>query len=141
MGGGVCCLNALDGMYYVDHPNFSEELDKYIYSIATITYVLIELARYMGFSEIYLLGLDHKYAFSQLRDGTIVRNEGLKSHFSSENDKIDYAHVSQTWILDIAYEYADKYSREHGFRIFNATRGGFLEKFERVNLDDILRKK
>ena len=49
--------------------------------------------------------------------------------------------VASIWRMDIVYEYAEKYSREHGFRIFNATRGGFLEKFERVNLDDVLKKK
>ena len=40
--------------------------------------------------------------------------------------------------MEIAYEYAEKYSREHGFRIYNATRGGHLEVFERVNLEVIL---
>ena len=37
-----------------------------------------------------------------------------------------------------AYISAEKYSREHGFRIFNATRGGKLEVFERVNFDTII---
>ena len=36
-----------------------------------------------------------------------------------------------------AYEIAEQYSREHGFRIYNATRGGALEVFERVNFDDL----
>ncbi len=40
--------------------------------------------------------------------------------------------------MEVAYEYAEKYSREHGFRIYNATRGGYLEVFERVNLNDVL---
>lgn len=44
-----------------------------------------------------------------------------------------------TWELDLAYEYADKYSRDHGFRIYNATRGGFLEKFERVSFDEVVK--
>ena len=46
--------------------------------------------------------------------------------------------AAAVWEMDAAYEYADKYSREHGFRIYNATRGGFLEKFERVSLDELL---
>ena len=46
-----------------------------------------------------------------------------------------------TWELDVAYEYAEKFSHENGFRIYNATRGGFLEKFERVDLDEIIGKK
>ena len=30
------------------------------------------------------------------------------------------------------------YSKKNGFRIYNATRGGFLEEFERVCLEDII---
>ena len=30
-----------------------------------------------------------------------------------------------------------KYAQEHGIKIQNATRGGKLEIFERVNLDDL----
>lgn len=36
-----------------------------------------------------------------------------------------------------AYEAAELYSREYGFRIYNATRGGCLEVFERVNFDSL----
>ena len=34
-----------------------------------------------------------------------------------------------------SYQIAEEYSRTHGFRIFNATRGGCLEVFERVDFD------
>ena len=59
-----------------------------------------------------------------MRDGTIVRNEGVASYFSDNRlTPPDPSTASATWELDAAYEYADKYSREHGFRIYNATRG------------------
>jgi hypothetical protein len=37
------------------------------------------------------------------------------------------------------YEGAERYSRNHGFRIYNATRGGELEAFERVDFDAVLK--
>jgi hypothetical protein len=37
------------------------------------------------------------------------------------------------------YAYAERYSRDHGFRIYNATRGGELEVFERVDFDGLFR--
>ena len=93
----------------------------------------------MGFDEIYLLGMDNRYKFSQLRDGTIIRNEGVCNYFGEEAKEEPLPKTApETWEMDVAYEYAEKYSREHGFRIYNATRGGFLEKFERVNLDEVL---
>ena len=96
----------------------------------------------MGFEEIYILGADNRYAYSRLKDGTVVKNEGVASYFSETGEKMpDPSSAVSTWEMDAAYEYAEKYSKEHGFRIYNATRGGFLEKFERVSLDEVLSKK
>ena len=124
-------------MFIIRH--FSQDLCKGVYTIATVTYMMIQVAVWMGFKEIYLLGMDNRYAYSRLRDGTIVRNEGVASWFSDNGQDIpDPSTAGATWEMDVAYEYAEQFSRTHGFRIYNATRGGFLEKFERVNLDEIL---
>ena len=40
----------------------------------------------------------------------------------------------------IAYETAEKISRKMGVRIYNATRGGKLDSFERVDFDLIKKK-
>ncbi|MCI9078413.1 MAG: DUF115 domain-containing protein [Lachnospiraceae bacterium] len=139
--GDICFLHGWYQRKYLDNPGFSDDLTKGVYCIATVTYMLIQIARYMGFDEIYLMGIDNKYAYSKLKDGTIVRNEGVTSYFGEEKAPLpDPGTAVSTWELDVAYEYADGYSRKHGFRIYNATRGGFLEKFERVNLEDIIRK-
>ena len=39
-----------------------------------------------------------------------------------------------------AYKRAEIYSRDNGFRIYNATRGGKLEVFERVDFDSLFSK-
>ena len=139
--GDVCFVHSRHGRKYLDNPKFSDNLTKYVYTIASVTYTAIQLARWMGFDKIYLLGMDNRYAYSRLRDGTIVRNEGVVSYFMDNEQTLpDPTTAVPTWELDVAFEYADKYSREHGFRIYNATRGGFLEAFERVNLDEVLRQ-
>jgi hypothetical protein len=128
----------------LDDPRFSLDCEKIIYDIATVTYYSLQLAAYMGFEEIYLLGMDNRYAFSMQRDGTIVRNEGVCDYFGEESlgqEQPMPKWAPATWEMDVAYAYAEKYSREHGFRIYNATRGGYLEAFERVDLDDILYKR
>lgn len=139
--GDVCFLHGWYQRKYLEHPGFSDDLTKGVYCIATVTYMLIQIARYMGFNEIYLIGIDNKYAYSRLRDGTVVRNEGVNSYFGEENAPLPNPSTAvSTWELDIAYQFADSYSRKKGFRIYNATRGGFLENFERVNLDDVIGK-
>lgn len=137
--GDVCFIHSRYSRRYLDHPCFSDNLIEGIYAIATVTYMAIQIARWMGFDEIYLLGMDNKYAYSKLRDGSIVKNEGVISYFSDRECSIpDPSTAAATWEMDVAYEYAEKYSRKHGFRIYNATRGGFLDKFERVDLDEAL---
>ena len=37
------------------------------------------------------------------------------------------------------YEIANTYALEHGFHIYNATRGGQLEAFPRVDLDEVMK--
>ena len=37
----------------------------------------------------------------------------------------------------MAYEAAEKYTESKGIKIYNATRGGMLEVFERVDLDSL----
>lgn len=36
------------------------------------------------------------------------------------------------------FKVAKKYADEHGINIYNATRGGMLEVFPRVNLEDVV---
>lgn len=137
--GQKCYLHSWWSRKYLDDPHFSTDLCKGVYTIATVTYMMLQIAVWMGFDEIYLLGMDNRYAYSRLRDGTIVQNPGVVSWFSDNGQTLpDPSTAGATWEMDVAYEYAEKFSREHGFRIYNATRGGFLEKFERVSLDEVL---
>ena len=132
----VCYVKTYYSRKYLDNPQFSTDASKGIYTIGSVTYAMIQLAVHMGFKEIYLIGMDNRYAFSILRDGTIVENKNVTSHFAADTKQ--KAHPAATWEMDVGFEYAKKVSKENGFRIFNATRGGFLEAFERVNLDEIL---
>lgn len=135
----VCPIRSEPSRALLDNPMFSRECDKIIYDIGTVTYFSIQIAAYMGFKTIYLIGVDNKYAYSKLRDGTIIKNEGVVSYFAESGETIPAPSLaSSTWESDIAYEYAENYSKEQDFRILNATRGGFLEIFERVNLDDVI---
>ena len=132
----VCFVKTFYSRKYLDDPKFSMYASKGIYTIGSVTYAMIQLAVHMGFKEIYLIGMDNRYAFSILRDGSIVENKNVTSHFAADT-KLK-ANPVATWEMDTGFEYAEKISKEKGFRIYNATRGGFLELFERKNLDDVL---
>ena len=135
----ACYINTWHSRKYLNKPDFSEDITKGVFTIATVTYTMMQIARYMGFSEIYLIGVDHKYAIEQKRDGSVV-NTGVKSYFGKES-VVEKQIVASTWEMEEVYKFAEEYSRKNNFRIFNATRGGYLEVFERVSLDEVLKNK
>ena len=122
---------------YLDHKHsykrlntkFTEDVEKCIYDGYTITYSLIQLAVYMGFKEIYLLGNDCSYP-----------NDPKKQHF------MDFGHYDSSTLtardrIIFAYEFAYEHLKDRDIKIINATRGGALEVFPRIDFDTISFKK
>lgn len=106
---------------------FSDDCYATVYGGFTITYSLMQLAVYMGFDEIYLIGADCSYL-------------GQKQHF------IDHGHVTSTQSnltatdrLVASYTAAKQYCDNHNVKIINVTRGGCLEVFPRLGLEEVLR--
>ena len=92
----------------------------------------------MGFSEIYLLGVDHNFSKMVDKNGNVMEDKSIKSHFvdnyNSDIQDLGF-HVDEA---TEAYISAEKLSlQQKTFRIFNATRGGKLEVFERVDFDSL----
>lgn len=106
----------------------------------TVTMTCIQLAIHMGFSEIYLIGVDHNFAKMFDKNGNVLIDSSIKNHFVDDYDKgiIDQGfHVDEA---TEAYMDIERLSKKMGtFRIYNATRGGKLEVYERINLDSILK--
>ena len=115
-----------------------------IYDGNTVTYMSMQIAAYMGFKEIYLIGMDHNLPYYKTDDGKLEINDlSIAAHFyeGAENNIGEEAwrwRTTRPHVTTAAYQAAEDYSRQNGFRIYNATRGGKLEVFERVNLDEIL---
>lgn len=125
---------------------FSKKADRFLGDCSTVTYMAIQLAAFMGFSEIYLLGVDNSYPFQINLDGTLQVNDlNLAAHFYETADgnlgeRGSVGHRSHYDYVTFGYRSAEAFSRKDGsFRIYNATRGGRLEEFERVNFDEVMR--
>jgi len=110
-------------------PEFSNDFAVGAFSAFTVTYICLQLAVYMGFQEIYLFGVD----FS-------AHNISGPIHFC--DDKV-YAHgITRDYIFShdenlLGYLSAKRYAEANGIQIYNATRGGKLEVFERVDFDSL----
>lgn len=117
--------------HYVDfnsrHFGFSKDLRRGHFSTWTVTNFAINLAVYMGIEEIYLLGVDCSYAGKKPYANGIVDPKAMSQ---------DAAYRVQQKMMD-SYRYVKKRLDPLGVHVYNATRGGELEVFERRNFDDL----
>lgn len=111
--------------------DFSGDITKVVYTGKSVVYAMLQFAAYMGFSEIYLLGVDCNYAQPKMYSDNVTYIDH-KTKWSKEKLLQNGNQMLPQ------FEIANRYAKEHGFRIFNATRGGQLETFPRVELCDII---
>lgn len=131
-----CVVNTLDKPELLEHPKFSDDCSKILYFIGTTTYGMLQLAVHMGFKELYIIGCDNNYAVNVKKDGTRV-NTGAKAYFDGMKGSSVSQSVGFIWQFDIAYQAAQEFASKHGIKIYNATRGGHLEAFPRVDFDSL----
>ncbi len=133
--GDCIFLNTVGGKELLKACKFSADCNKVLYTAATVTYAMLQLAVYMGIQEIHIIGCDNSYGIERQKDGSII-NTGQVSYFNG-SDKKDQQIPAAVWQMNIAYECAKQYAESHNIRIFNATRGGHLEIFKRKNFDSL----
>lgn len=116
---------------YLEKQLFAEDITKAVYGGYTVMYDALQIAIYMGYKKIYLIGAD----FSYLGDPTAKGN-----HFydNKADDRRVVAGKPHIHITLAAMQKAEDYAREHDIEIYNATRGGCLEVFRRIELDSLI---
>jgi hypothetical protein len=106
----------------------------------TVTYLNLQIAAHLGLNPIYIIGCDHYYSgeSDSKRHGSLVTHEGHSNHFIANyrtpGEKVNSAPIEE---MNIAFETAARVGAKCGLKIFNATRGGYLEAFERCDFDAI----
>lgn len=116
--------------------DFSSDCAEKVYTGYTVTYAMLQMAVYMGFEEIYLLGMDHSFSVERRKDGRIIENKNVRNH-SEIMEKDRMWGVADMERVEKAYTAAKAYADTHGIKIYNATRGGKLEIFERITFDEL----
>ncbi len=101
----------------------------------------IMLAIYMGCSPIYLLGLDHDWLAHRGQDAHFYQGTTVGNHPGAHGDlaKWKYGRIlGDTLALWQGYEVLLEIADRAGVKIVNATRGGFLDVFERADFEQIV---
>ena len=111
--------------------------------VMSVSQLCILAAMYMGCSPIYLLGLDHDWLSHTGHDRHFYEGlAGLEKH-PEVRTLADWGYgtaMECTVKLWRIYEMLSAYARRKGIRILNATQGGFLDIFKRVNFEEIIKE-
>jgi len=107
---------------------------------ATVTYVALQLAYFMGFSQVILIGVDHSFKYEGTPNRFVPRTqEDDVNHFAP-----DYFPKGLQWQIpdllhsEIAYALARKAYEDDGRQILDATVGGQCPVFEKTSFEDMV---
>lgn len=107
---------------------YRDDISTGMYAFGTVTNIAIAIAIFMGYTDIYLLGCD----CSNLNHHVV--------NDVSDNDKSDDKAKQIQNVQLKGYRKMKKIADERGIHIYNSTRGGALEEFERVNFDELFER-
>lgn len=119
---------------YKDGPRFFTNIKEGVWQGATVTYVAMQIAYFMGFQKVILVGVDHNFTTQGKPHTTVVSPGDDPNHFSPH-----YFGKGFRWQLpdletsELAYRIADYQFRFSGREIVDATIGGKLDIFPKVD--------
>jgi hypothetical protein len=115
-------------------PGWARDIENIIVSHRTVSMVWLQLAHWMGFSPLYFVGCDLGYKPHSF-------DEPDPNHFwdSYENTRSKYRAENDNLRMQIVHDTMSGIAKREGIEVYNATIGGELESYERVDIYDILR--
>ncbi|MGH6944716.1 MAG: 6-hydroxymethylpterin diphosphokinase MptE-like protein [Geminicoccaceae bacterium] len=121
-------------------PSFAADPGEGLWEGSTVTYVALQLAFFMGFTTVVLIGVDHRFSAGGPPGEVVVARHPDAEHFDPR-----YFGPGVRWQLpdlatsEQAYRMARQHFERHGRRVLDATAGGDLRVFERVDYGGLFR--
>lgn len=121
------------------HPMFSTDVRYSICQGATVTYAALQLAYFLGFSQVALIGCDHNFQTKGPDHKLVKSGDSDPNHFDP-----NYFAGGVSWHLPSIAESEESYLRARRFygydnrTIYNCTVGGKLEVYPRITLDQFM---
>lgn len=119
--------------------SFQYDLTRPVVIGATVTFVALQLAYYMGFQKVYLVGLDHNYKEKGIPSKTETRRPDQdESHFH-----VNYFPKGYKWQLpdllrsEIEFDISRKAFEADGREVLDATIGGKCHIFKKTAYEDL----
>lgn len=147
------CIPAQENTIFLNHlprksfpvdTDFSDDAANISFTGGTVTYTGLQVAASLGFSEIILVGVDASYKVEDV-DRTTDYGTGVLCSRSDDVNHFDPSYFGKGYrwhdpnvhTMLQAYRKARNYAERSGKKVLNATIGGELEVFPRVNFWDL----
>lgn len=123
---------------YDDSFDFSMEPDKRIWEGSTVTYVAMQLAYFMGFRQVVLIGVDHSFVDKGTPHELVTSTGPDSNHFDP-----GYFDAGFRWQLpdleasERSYSLAKRVFEQDGREILDATLNGKLTIFKKVSYESL----
>ena len=124
--------------YKTVHPYVSEDITRKVIDSHTVSFINIQIAIYMGFKEIYLLGIDNNYSKKITGNGKEINDKKIQD-YAEGIKSIGVTGIQYIDTMQEGYIVAKEYCDTHGIKIMNATRGGKLEVYDRVEFESLVK--
>lgn len=121
------------------HPHFSKDPMVGIWEGSTVTYAAMQVAHFLGFHEVILIGVDHNFETKGPANQEVVTEDEDPNHFAP-----NYFGKGFRWQLpdlyrsEIAYRLARLAFEQNNREIVDATVGGKLDVFRKANYEELL---
>lgn len=140
------CVDNGKNTYFINSPaynEFSKDINNYISWQSTVTFFNMQLAYFLGFDEVYLIGVDNSY----------IQPESGKEGAMIKQEEDDPNHFSKDYFRGLTWQKADPNAMEFVYllsneaysqsyrKLYNATHGGRLEVFERMQYESLFNDK
>jgi hypothetical protein len=119
---------------------FKPDITRKICEGATVTYVAMQIAYYMGFRNVFLIGVDHNFK----AQGKPYEKQFIKGQDPNHFDPNYFG--NQEWQLpnleasEFAYDLAKHFYNKDGRRIYDATVNGKLNIFPKMSFEEALER-
>ena len=108
------------------------------HSDLNVANVAMQVAYYMGFNRVFLIGVDHNFAQKGKPNEEQLCNGNDTNHFHPDYFKGQKWHLADLEGNEASYCLARHKFHSKGREIYDATIGGKLSIFPKINFDDAL---
>ncbi|TAK49613.1 MAG: DUF115 domain-containing protein [Saprospiraceae bacterium] len=119
--------------------SFYEDITQPICEGNTVTFVSLQIAYYMGFKRVFLIGVDHNFKQQGDSHEVQVYKGDDENHFHPDYFKGQQWQLADVYGSEVSYHLANYYYQKDGRSILDATAGGKLEVFPKVDFSEALR--